>query len=110
MELGRGKILALLPNGVPPFIHIMIDRSTLLCETIARILFLRDLPEYAGIEDAHYAYRIRDHLRKQVLSPLRKALQLPEVYMSAHLWNERAPLFSGCLGRNEKLHRVVHQT
>lgn len=84
---GKRKIFSLAAKWCPS-LYSHYDRSTLLCETIARILFPRDLPEYAGIEDAHYAYRIRDRLRKQVLSPLRKALQLPEVYMSANLWNE----------------------
>ncbi|OMO81397.1 hypothetical protein COLO4_23626 [Corchorus olitorius] len=32
-------------------------------------------------------YRVRDRLRKQVLVPLRKAMKLPEVYMSAKQWN-----------------------
>ncbi|PQQ17906.1 hypothetical protein Pyn_31537 [Prunus yedoensis var. nudiflora] len=31
--------------------------------------------EYKDVEEAHYAYRVRDRLRKQVLSPLRKALE-----------------------------------
>lgn len=43
--------------------------------------------EYEGIEDAHYAYRVRDRLRKQVLVPLRKALELPEVYIGANRWD-----------------------
>jgi hypothetical protein len=39
------------------------------------------------IDEAHYAYRVRDGLRKQVLVPLRRALELPEIYMSANQWN-----------------------
>ncbi|KAK7346571.1 hypothetical protein VNO80_21093 [Phaseolus coccineus] len=35
--------------------------------------------EYVGVEEAHYTYRVRDRLRKEVLVPLRKALELPEV-------------------------------
>lgn len=38
-------------------------------------------PEYSAIEEAHYAYRMRDRLRKEVLVPLRKALELSEVYI-----------------------------
>ncbi|GFP81063.1 hypothetical protein PHJA_000249600 [Phtheirospermum japonicum] len=58
------------------------DNVTLLCETIAKKVFPRDeYPEYEGVEEAHYAYRVRDRLRKQVLVPLRKTLELPEVYM-----------------------------
>ncbi|KAH0764581.1 hypothetical protein KY285_000452 [Solanum tuberosum] len=43
-------------------------------------------PEYEGIEDAHYAYRVWDRLRKQVLVPLRAALELPEVYIGRKDW------------------------
>ncbi|GFQ05602.1 uncharacterized protein l728 [Phtheirospermum japonicum] len=57
------------------------DKVTLLCETIAKKVFPRDeYPEYQGIEEALYAYRVRDRLRKQVLVPLRKVLELPEIY------------------------------
>ncbi|OMO60429.1 hypothetical protein CCACVL1_24163 [Corchorus capsularis] len=69
-----------------PSLYSSYDMSTLLCESIARRIFPRD-PEYQDIEDAHYAYRVRDRLRKQVLVPLRKALKLPEIYMSAKQWN-----------------------
>ncbi|KAH7516788.1 uncharacterized protein LOC107435240 [Ziziphus jujuba] len=71
-----------------PSIDSSFDRSTLLCESIARKVFPRDsYPEYQGIEEAHYAYRVRDRLRKEILVPLRKALQLPEVYIGANRWN-----------------------
>ncbi|KAK1395299.1 hypothetical protein POM88_014355 [Heracleum sosnowskyi] len=40
---------------------------------------IKSYPEYEGIEDADYVYRVRDRLRKQVLVPLHRALQLPEV-------------------------------
>ncbi|GFQ03055.1 uncharacterized protein l728 [Phtheirospermum japonicum] len=63
------------------------DQTTLLCETIAKKVFPREeYPEYEGVEEAHYAYRVRDRLRKQVLVPLRKTLELPEVYMGANDW------------------------
>ncbi|KAH9329153.1 hypothetical protein KI387_001261 [Taxus chinensis] len=63
------------------------DLSTLLCENIARRVFPRE--EYADVvDDRHYAYRVRERLRKEVLVPLRKAMHLPEVYMSANLWGE----------------------
>ncbi|XP_059427847.1 uncharacterized protein LOC132161689 [Corylus avellana] len=62
-----------------------IDSSLLICEGIARRVFPRE--EYEGIEEAHYVYRVRDRLRKQVLAPLHKALQLPEVYMTANEWS-----------------------
>ncbi|KAL3625190.1 hypothetical protein CASFOL_030644 [Castilleja foliolosa] len=35
---------------------------------------------------AHYAYCVKDRLRKQVLVPLRKALELPEDYMEDNDW------------------------
>ncbi|XP_038881761.1 uncharacterized protein LOC120073170 [Benincasa hispida] len=71
-----------------PSVDSSFDRSTLLCESIARKVFPRESdPEYEGIEEAHYAYRVRDRLRKQVLVPLRKVLELPEVYMGANRWD-----------------------
>ncbi|KAI9194670.1 hypothetical protein LWI28_008073 [Acer negundo] len=55
---------------------------------IARRIFPRESDkEYEKLEEAHYVYRVRDRLRKQVLVPLHKALQLPEVFMSANEWN-----------------------
>eukprot|EP01018_Ginkgo_biloba_P017174 Gb_38039 [translate_table: standard] len=72
-----------------PSLDSSYDRSTLLCENIARKLFPRDShPEYAQVEERHYVYRVRERLRKDVLVPLRKALQLPEVYMCANLWSQ----------------------
>ncbi|KAL0344940.1 UNVERIFIED_CONTAM: hypothetical protein Sradi_4325300 [Sesamum radiatum] len=70
-----------------PSLDSSFDKMTLLCETIARKMFPREeYPEYEGIEDAHYAYRVRDRLRKQVLVPLRKSLELPEVFIGANKW------------------------
>lgn len=70
-----------------PSLDSSFDKSTLLCESIARKVFPRDAySEYEGIEDAHYAYRVRDRLRKLVLVPLRKALELPEVFIGANDW------------------------
>ena len=43
--------------------------------------------EYERIEEAHYASRVRDRLRKQVLVPLHKTLELPELFMSDKQWN-----------------------
>uniref|UniRef100_M8CAK9 DUF2828 domain-containing protein n=1 Tax=Aegilops tauschii TaxID=37682 RepID=M8CAK9_AEGTA len=65
------------------------DRTTLLCEAIAHRLFPRDSdPEYAQLTDEHYTYRALHRLRREVLVPLRKVLELPEVYMSAQRWSE----------------------
>ncbi|KAI8526777.1 hypothetical protein RHMOL_Rhmol12G0022500 [Rhododendron molle] len=70
-----------------PSLDSSFDRATLLCESIAKKVFPRDLyKEYDGVLDAHYAYRVRDRLRKEILVPLRKALELPEVYIGANKW------------------------
>ncbi|KAF7059931.1 hypothetical protein CFC21_066769 [Triticum aestivum] len=72
-----------------PSLRSSYDRSTLLCEAIARRVFPRDSsPEYLSIPDKHYAYRVRNRLRREVHVPLRKVLELPEVYMSARKWDE----------------------
>ncbi|XP_057443592.1 uncharacterized protein LOC130735697 [Lotus japonicus] len=68
-----------------PSLDSSFDRSILLCESVARRLFPRE--EYEGVEEAHYAYRIRERLRKEVLVPLRKALELPEVYIGVNRWD-----------------------
>ncbi|XP_058772552.1 uncharacterized protein LOC131646559 [Vicia villosa] len=68
-----------------PSVDSSFDRSTLLCESIAKRIFPRE--EYEGVEEAHYAYRVRDRLRKDVLVPLRKVLELPEVFIGAKQWN-----------------------
>ncbi|CAL0307846.1 unnamed protein product [Lupinus luteus] len=71
-----------------PSVDSSFDRSTLLCESIAKRIFRREVyNEYDGIEEAHYAYRVRDRLRKDVLVPLRKALELPEVFIGANKWD-----------------------
>ncbi|KAL6270566.1 hypothetical protein ACE6H2_027477 [Prunus campanulata] len=59
-----------------PSVNSGYDRATLLCENIAKRIFPRhDYEEYSELEEAHYAYRVRDRLRKQVLVPLRKVLE-----------------------------------
>ncbi|KAK0607292.1 hypothetical protein LWI29_012686 [Acer saccharum] len=71
-----------------PSIDSSYDKASLICEGIARRVFPRESDkEYEKLEEAHYVYRIRDRLRKQVLVPLHKVLQLPEVFMSAKEWN-----------------------
>ncbi|CAN6199591.1 unnamed protein product [Urochloa humidicola] len=72
-----------------PSLRSSYDRATLLCEAIARRIFPRESSqEYLNIADQHYAYRVRDRLRREVLVPLRKALELPEVYMCACKFEE----------------------
>uniref|UniRef100_A0A453NIW8 DUF2828 domain-containing protein n=1 Tax=Aegilops tauschii subsp. strangulata TaxID=200361 RepID=A0A453NIW8_AEGTS len=70
-----------------PSLGSSYDRSTLLCEAVARRLFPRgSSPELTDdLPDEHYAYRARERLRRTALVPLRRALQLPEVFMSARL-------------------------
>lgn len=71
-----------------PMIDSSYDKATLIYESIARRMFPKEkYPEYEGLEDQHYAYRVRNRLRKEVLVPLHKVLELPEVYMSANKWN-----------------------
>ncbi|KAL5703242.1 hypothetical protein ACHQM5_028357 [Ranunculus cassubicifolius] len=71
-----------------PSLDSSYDRYTLICESIAKKVFPRDSdPAYAEIEEAHYAYRVRDRLRKEVLVPLHQSLGLPEIFMSAQQWN-----------------------
>ncbi|KAJ3679202.1 hypothetical protein LUZ60_017213 [Juncus effusus] len=70
-----------------PSIDSPYDRSTLLCEAIARRLFPKDSDnQFSDLSDEHYAYRVREKLRKVVLVPLRRALQLPEVYIGRNDW------------------------
>ncbi|KAE9454796.1 hypothetical protein C3L33_13314, partial [Rhododendron williamsianum] len=70
-----------------PSLDSSFDKATLLCESVAKKVFPRDLyEEYDGVSNAHYAYRVRDRLRKEILVPLRKALELPEVYIGANQW------------------------
>ncbi|KAG5520557.1 hypothetical protein RHGRI_033214 [Rhododendron griersonianum] len=70
-----------------PSLDSSFDKSTLLCESVAKRVFPRELyEEYDGVSEAHYAFRVRDRLRKEILGPLRKALELPEVYIGANQW------------------------
>lgn len=88
-KLNSGKINEIsLAAKWCPTVDSSYDKATLMCESIAKKMFPREsYSEYNGVEEAHYAYRVRDRLRKDVLVPLHKALELPEVYMSANKWN-----------------------
>ncbi|EEF46337.1 conserved hypothetical protein [Ricinus communis] len=88
LKAGEMKNISLAAKWCPS-LNSSFDRSTLLCESIARKVFPREsYPEYEGVEEAHYAYRIRDRLRKEVLVPLREVLELPEVYIGANRWSD----------------------
>ncbi|XP_073025467.1 uncharacterized protein [Primulina eburnea] len=70
-----------------PTIDSSYDKATLICKNIAKILFpLESSPEYDGIGEDQYVFRVRNRLRKEVLVPLHQVLKLPEVYMSAKQW------------------------
>ncbi|KAL3614064.1 hypothetical protein CASFOL_042138 [Castilleja foliolosa] len=86
LESGHLKKISLAAKWCPS-LDSAYDQITLLCEPIAKKVFPREeYPEYEGVEEAHYAYRVRDRLRKQVLVPLRKSLELPEVYIGVNDW------------------------
>lgn len=85
LKMGKVRSISLAAKWCPS-LDSSYDRSTLLCENIARRLFPRE--DFNTEEDRHYVYRARERLRKEVLVPLRKALQLPELYMSSNLWGE----------------------
>ena len=54
------------------------DRATLLATTIATMLFPEEKPG-AGEEAQHFVHRLRMRYQREVLAPLRLALQIPEV-------------------------------
>ncbi|KAJ4786033.1 plant/protein [Rhynchospora pubera] len=87
-QLNSGKIQKIgLAAKWCPSLDKSFDRSTLLCEAIARIMFPRNSdPEYEFLAEQHYVYRVRNRLRREVLVPIRKVLELPEVYMSSQRW------------------------
>ncbi|KAL2630015.1 hypothetical protein R1flu_014701 [Riccia fluitans] len=72
-----------------PSLDSSFDLRTLLCYAIACQMFPKETnPEYQALDDHKYGYVVRERLRKEVLTPLRKALDLPEIYMSAQKWGE----------------------
>ncbi|XP_021725893.1 uncharacterized protein LOC110693074 [Chenopodium quinoa] len=95
-----------------PTLDSTYDEVTLLCESIARGMFPKEeFDEYRGMEEGYYAFKVRDRLRKEVLVPLRKALELPEVYICAKEWDalpyNRVPsvamnLYKGLFYKNDR--------
>ncbi|KAL3687731.1 hypothetical protein R1sor_014040 [Riccia sorocarpa] len=72
-----------------PSLDSSYDLRTLLCYAIACQMFPKESnPDYQALSDQKYGYLVRERLRKEVLAPLRKALDLPEIYMSAQKWGE----------------------
>uniref|UniRef100_A0A7N2R1V3 Uncharacterized protein n=1 Tax=Quercus lobata TaxID=97700 RepID=A0A7N2R1V3_QUELO len=87
LNTGRTEKISMASKWCPS-LYSSYDYSTLICGSVARRLFPYDsCPEYKGINESHYVYRVRNRLQKEVLVPLRKALELPEIYMSANQWN-----------------------
>ncbi|PWA85310.1 hypothetical protein CTI12_AA149770 [Artemisia annua] len=71
-----------------PSVDSSYDKALLICESIARILYPWDSDsEFEALDEFSYIVRIKNKLRKEVLVPLRNALMLPEVYMSAKEWS-----------------------
>ena len=70
--MSRGEVFQIsLAAKWCPAVDSSYDKSLLLCEGIVRRVFPRECDkEYEGIGEAHYAYRVRDRLRKQVIVPL----------------------------------------
>ncbi|KAG6552811.1 hypothetical protein Mapa_005759 [Marchantia paleacea] len=72
-----------------PSLDNSFDLRTLLCYAIACQMFPKESsPEYEPLDDRKYGFAVRERLRKEVLVPLRKALDLPEIHMSAQKWGE----------------------
>ncbi|CAN6170153.1 unnamed protein product [Urochloa humidicola] len=89
-KLADGKLNEIsLAGKWCPSLNCRYDRSTLMCEAIARRLFPKgsapDLPE--DMADGHYVYQARNRLRK-ALASLRRALQLPEIFITAQAWGD----------------------
>ncbi|XWS53826.1 hypothetical protein CRYUN_Cryun10bG0033500 [Craigia yunnanensis] len=77
-----------LVSKMCPSIDSAYDKATLICESIARRMLPKETDlDYEGIEDDYYAFKLRYRLRKLVLMPLHKALELPELYMSSKQWD-----------------------
>ncbi|KAL2530317.1 hypothetical protein Fot_22918 [Forsythia ovata] len=70
-----------------PSIDSSYDKATLIYKSIAKRIFSRESsPEYEGLNQDQYVYKVRNRLRKEVLVPLHQALKSPEVYVSAQQW------------------------
>ncbi|TVU08375.1 hypothetical protein EJB05_41778, partial [Eragrostis curvula] len=89
-KLADGKIEELsLAGKWCPSLNCRHDRSTLLCEAIARRLFPKgSAPELpVDMPEEYYVFQARNCLRK-MLAHLRRALELPEIFITAHRWGD----------------------
>jgi hypothetical protein len=89
---GKGGEVGLAAKWCPS-LDSSFNQATLLCEAIARRMFpnpnlLNDAAAADPQEQSKYVYGAIKRLRREVLVPLRKVLQLPEIYMSAGKWSE----------------------
>lgn len=92
-----------------PSIDSSYDKETLICEDIARRIFPRhDYAEYKDVEEAHYAYRVRHRLRKQVLVPLRKALKSSSVNNAVERKKFKNLKALNCLETYWQIHKHNH--
>nr|CAB3468602.1 unnamed protein product [Digitaria exilis] len=87
-KLADGKLNEIsLAGKWCPSLNCRYDRSTLMCEAIARRLFPKgSAPDLAAdMAEEHYVYQARNRLRK-ALASLRRSLQLPEIFITAQAW------------------------
>nr|POE54611.1 hypothetical protein CFP56_53183 [Quercus suber] len=90
-----------------PSIDSAYDTHTIMCEGIARKVFPRDAyAEYRDIEEAHYAYRVRNRLQTHVLAPLRKALESRESSLGA---KKRESFTNGAVKASIKIYKKIYE-
>ncbi|KAK1362498.1 GPI inositol-deacylase PGAP1-like protein [Heracleum sosnowskyi] len=84
---GEAKNISLAGKWCPT-VDSSYDKYLLIYASIAKKVFPRkSYPEYEGIAEDQYVYKVGNRLRKEVLVPLHEVLKLPEVSMSAKDWN-----------------------
>ncbi|KAK3041334.1 hypothetical protein RJ639_002315 [Escallonia herrerae] len=68
-----------------PTLDSSYEKSTLMCEGVARKVFPREeFPEYQDVEEAHYAYRIE----KRSTSSAPQGARVAEVYICTNKWDQ----------------------
>jgi len=78
-QMQLGQRVSLCAKWCPLPQH-SFDRRTLIFECIARWLFPATLLQFHGISERHYAFRVRDMLRKAI-SQLKEYMKVPERLM-----------------------------
>ncbi|ORX55137.1 hypothetical protein DM01DRAFT_1407157 [Hesseltinella vesiculosa] len=80
------------------------DKYSLMATSIAELLFIKD-PQLAQDQRAYRLNGARELYRRQILSPLRKALDLPECRMSQNDWKaiDFSHVPSLCMQSNRRL-------